>query len=51
VMSRVFQGDENGLILEDLMEIKGRHNEVWEKGGELARVVAAGVGEMMSLDQ
>ena len=47
------QGSERGseLIMCDLMEVEGRHNEVWEKGDELVRVIGVGVGEMMGLDQ
>ena len=41
----------SGLIMCDLMEVEGRHNEVWEKGNELIRVIGVGVGEMMGLDQ
>ena len=40
-----------GLIMCDLMEVEGRHNEVWEKGDELVRVIGVGVGEMMGMDQ
>ena len=50
-MNKVFEEGKDGFIMSEVMEIKGKHNEVWEKGGELARVVAAGVGEMMSIDQ
>ena len=49
-MNRIFE-ENDSLIMSDLMEIKGKHNQVWEHSGELAKVVAAGVGEMMSLDQ
>ena len=53
LMQKVFEGEgkEGGEVLVDVMEVKGKHNEVWGKGGELARVIALGVGEMMGLDQ
>ena len=52
-MQKVFEGEgtEGGEVLVDVVEVKGKHNEVWEKGKELARCVAMGVGEMMGLDQ
>ena len=50
-MEKIFESEKDGLILSDLMEIKGKHNQIWEQGGELAKVIAVGVGEMMSLDQ
>ena len=51
LMRDVFEKDGGEEVLVDVMEVKGRHNEIWEKGRELARVVALGVGEMMGLDQ
>ena len=53
LMQKVFEGEgsEGVEVLVDVMEVKGKHNEVWERGGELARCVAAGVGEIMGLDQ
>ena len=52
-MQRVFDGEgrEAGMISCDLMEVGGRHNEVWEKGDELVRVIGVGMGEMLGLDQ
>ena len=55
-MQGVLEGEDgseggSGLIMCDLMEVEGRHNEVWEKGDELVRVIGVGVGEMMGLDQ
>ncbi|RMZ90799.1 hypothetical protein DV736_g1973, partial [Chaetothyriales sp. CBS 134916] len=49
-MYKVFEEQES-LILSDLIEIKGKHDEIWKQGDELARIVVMGVGEMMSLNQ
>ncbi|RMD42133.1 hypothetical protein DV735_g2971, partial [Chaetothyriales sp. CBS 134920] len=48
-MNKVVEDD--SLILSDLIEITGKHDEIWKQGHELARVVAMGVAEMMSLNQ
>ncbi|RMZ81231.1 hypothetical protein DV737_g2662, partial [Chaetothyriales sp. CBS 132003] len=54
-MFKVFEEEHKheheSLILSDLIEIKGKHDEIWKQGDELARVVAMGIGEMMSLKQ
>ncbi|RMZ76115.1 hypothetical protein DV738_g5097, partial [Chaetothyriales sp. CBS 135597] len=47
----VVEHDDDGLIQSDLIEIHGKHDEIWKQGDELARVVAMGVGKMISLNQ
>lgn len=45
------QGLPESNVLVDVVEVQGKHDEVWKKGGEVAKVVALAVGEMMGLDQ
>ena len=52
-MQHVFdEGDTvDGGVMCEVVEVKGRHNEVWENGKELARMVREGIGEVMGVDQ
>ncbi len=47
-MEDVFKGE--SAIETRVIEMKGQHNEIWEKGTELARVIAEAVGVMRGLE-
>lgn len=44
-------GEAKHDIICDLMEIEGKHNQIWEQGEQLVKAIGVGVGEMMGLDQ
>ncbi|KAJ9615715.1 Kynurenine formamidase [Cladophialophora chaetospira] len=48
-MKNVFAG-ETGVDV-SVIEMKGQHNAIWEKGTELARVIVQAVGVMRGLEQ
>ncbi|KIX01722.1 uncharacterized protein Z518_09448 [Rhinocladiella mackenziei CBS 650.93] len=56
-MERIFgpeptlQGESSGKIVWKVVQLKGKHNEIWEKGHELGRVIREAVGVMRDLDQ